>query len=90
MTGISMGAARAMADKFPWDRYRTVIDVGAAEGCVPVRLALRHPHLTGGGFDLPAVRPCFEQYVASAGLAERLRSTRVTSSSTHCRRPTSS
>jgi hypothetical protein len=39
MTGISMGAARAMADKFPWDRYRTVIDVGAAEGCVPVRLA---------------------------------------------------
>ncbi len=73
MTGISMGAALAIADKFPWERHQTVIDVGAAEGCVPAQLALRHPHLTGGGFDLPAVRPVFEDYVAAHGLAERLR-----------------
>jgi hypothetical protein len=72
MTGISMGSALAMADKFPWDRHRTVVDVGAAQGCVPVQLALRHEHLTGGGFDLPAVRPIFEDYVASAGLSDRL------------------
>jgi hypothetical protein len=72
MTGISIGSALAMAEKFPWDRYRTVIDVGAAQGCVPVHLALRHEHLTGGGFDLPAVRPIFEEYVASAGLTDRL------------------
>jgi hypothetical protein len=73
MTGISMGAALAIAEKFPWDRYQTVVDVGAAEGCVPVQLALRHPHLSGGGFDLPAVRPVFEDYVAANGLGERLR-----------------
>jgi hypothetical protein len=73
MTGISMGAALAIAEKFPWDRYQTVVDVGAAEGCVPVQLALRHPHLSGGGFDLPAVRPVFEDYVAANGLADRLR-----------------
>ncbi len=73
MTGISMGAALAIAEKFPWDRYQTVVDVGAAEGCVPVQQALRHPHLSGGGFDLPAVRPVFEDYVAANGLAERLR-----------------
>ena len=57
MTGLSMGAAAAIAEKFPWDRYHTVIDVGAAEGCVPAQVALRHPHLTGGGFDLPAAGP---------------------------------
>jgi hypothetical protein len=73
MTGISMGAAHAIADTFPWDRYSTVIDVGGAEGCVPVEVARRHEHLTGGSFDLPAVRPAFEAYVASAGLADRLR-----------------
>ena len=73
MTGLSMAAAQAIADKFPWSRYRTVIDVGAAEGCMPVQLALRHPQLTGGGFDLPIVRPAFESYVATHGLAERLR-----------------
>jgi hypothetical protein len=73
MTGLSMGAARALAEQFPWRRYRTVIDVGAAEGCVPVQLALRHPQLTGGGFDLPVVRPAFEEYVNAHGLAGRLR-----------------
>jgi len=73
MTGLSMGAAAAIAEKFPWDRYHTVIDIGAAEGCVPAELALRHPHLTGGGFDLPAAGPAFDDYVASRGLAGRLR-----------------
>jgi hypothetical protein len=28
MTGISLGAAMAIANKFPWDRYETFIDVG--------------------------------------------------------------
>jgi hypothetical protein len=73
MTGLSMGAAQAIAEKFPWDRYHTVIDIGAAEGCVPVQLALRHPHLTGGGLDLPATGGIFEEYVARHGLAGRLR-----------------
>lgn len=73
MTGISMGAALAITERFPWERHRSVVDIGAAEGCLPVHLALRHPHLTGGGFDLPPVQPAFEEYVGSFGLAERLR-----------------
>ncbi len=73
MTGISMGAALAIAEKFPWADHSTVIDIGSAEGCVPVQVALRHGHLTGGGFDLPPVRPGFEDYVSSFGLADRLR-----------------
>ena len=73
MSGISMGAALAISEKFPWDKYKTVIDIGAAEGCVPVQVALRHPHLSGGGFDLPAVAPSFEKQVAAFGLADRLR-----------------
>jgi hypothetical protein len=73
MTGVSLGTGRALAEKFPWDRYHTVIDVGAAQGCVPVQLALAHPHLRGGGFDLPSVGPIFESYVARFQLADRLR-----------------
>src|SRR5262249_3410081 len=34
-----------------------------------------HAHVTGGGFDLPAVGPLFEEYVASFNLAGRLRFT---------------
>jgi hypothetical protein len=72
MTGVSAGAAHALAATFPWQRYRTVIDIGCAEGCVPVQLALAHAHLRGGGFDLPAVGPFFDDYVAAAGLDDRL------------------
>lgn len=73
MTGISMGAALAIAEKFPWDKHQTVIDIGAAQGCVPVQVALRHSHMSGGGFDLPAVAPSFERHVAAFGLADRLK-----------------
>lgn len=73
MTGISLGTAKAIAQKFPWHDYQTFIDIGAAQGALPVQVALEHPHLTGGGFDLPAVGPIFEEYTASFGLGQRLR-----------------
>ena len=72
MTGVSLGAARAMAQKFPWQNYQTFIDVGAAQGGLPVQVALANAHLTGGGFDLPVVGPIFQEYVASFGLSDRL------------------
>ncbi len=73
MTGISLGAARAMAAKFPWHDYRTFCDVGCAQGGTPVQLALAHSHLRGGGFDLPRVGPVFEECVAAARLSARLK-----------------
>jgi hypothetical protein len=73
MTGLSLRSARAIADKFPWRNYRTFADIGAAQGGVPVEIALAHGHLTGGGMDLPVVRPIFEAYVRSKGLEGRLR-----------------
>ena len=75
LNGMSAGsliAAKALADKFPWERYRTIIDIGTAEGCVPVEIARMHPHLTGGGFDLPAVAPAFAKYVRKHGFEDRL------------------
>jgi hypothetical protein len=72
MTGVTQTCAQQIADKFPWQSYRTVIDIGTAEGALPVALALAYPHLSGGGFDLPPVQPMFEDYVRSHGLSERL------------------
>lgn len=73
MTGISMGTAIAIANKFPWDRYQTFVDLGTAQGGLPAQVAQAHNHLSGGGFDLPPVGPVFEEYVDSHGLGDRLR-----------------
>jgi hypothetical protein len=72
MSGISAGPAQAIAEKFPWKDYASFVDVGAAQGMVPVTLARAHPHLLGGGFDLEAVKPIFEEFVARQGLSDRL------------------
>jgi O-methyltransferase/methyltransferase family protein len=72
MTGLSTGCAHAIAAKFPWHEHRTFVDLGTAEGGLPVTVAAAHPHISGGGFDLAPVQPLFESYVAGAGLADRL------------------
>jgi precorrin-6B methylase 2 len=72
MTAISMGAAHAMAAKFPWQEHETVIDIGCAEGAVPVQIALAYDHIGGGGFDLPPLAPIFDAHVGRFGLADRL------------------
>lgn len=77
MTGLSLGIAHAIADKFPWSQCQTFVDVGAAQGALSVVLAQRHPHLQGCGADLPVVQPIFQKYVASKGLQERISFTKL-------------
>ena len=72
MTGLSMGAAMAIAQKFPWKEYKSVADVGGAQGGLLVQACLAHPHLTGTNFDLQVVGPIFKEYVAAHGLSDRL------------------
>lgn len=73
MSGLSAGVAVALSEKFDWAGYATVMDVGTAQGMVPVTLARSHPHLTAIGFDLPPVQSVFEEFVAEQGLSGRVR-----------------
>jgi hypothetical protein len=73
MSGVSAGAAHAMAAKFAWKNYARFVDVGTAQGIVPVTLARAHAHLSGTGFDLPQVKPIFDDFVARNGLSERVK-----------------
>ena len=72
MTGISLSAAMAIAEQFPWKDYNSFGDIGCAQGALSVQVALAHSHITGTGFDLEAVRPIFDKYVVKHGLAGRL------------------
>jgi O-methyltransferase/methyltransferase family protein len=73
MTGMTTPVAEALAGAFPWKRVSSVVDIGSAQGCVPVRLASAHPHLLASGFDLPQVGPIFSRYVAAHDVSERVR-----------------
>lgn len=75
MSGISHGAALAIAAKFPWKDYRTYVDVGTAQGDTAAQIALKNPHLSGMGFDLAEVGPIFEEYVGELNLNSRLKFT---------------
>jgi O-methyltransferase domain/Dimerisation domain len=73
MTGGTLPVAKALSTEFDWEKHNTIVDIGSAEGCLPVQIAIAHPHIRGGGFDLPPVRPLFERYVSEHSLSDRLR-----------------
>ena len=72
MTGLSHGGNLAVARQFDWKPYKTVVDLGAAQGDLISQIALGNPHLTAVGMDLPPVGPVFEEYIAANGLADRV------------------
>jgi precorrin-6B methylase 2 len=89
MGSISPGpASLAIAEKFAFKSSETFVDIGSAQGVVPVTLARAHPHLRGIGFDLAAVRPVFEEFVAKNGVSDRVQFKTGTSLKMGCRKPT--
>ncbi|MFG3055266.1 methyltransferase [Kitasatospora sp. NPDC048239] len=64
--------ADELARQIDWSGYTSFVDVGGARGNVASRIAAAHPHLKGGVFDLPALRPLFDELVGAAGTADRV------------------
>ncbi|MDO9707522.1 class I SAM-dependent methyltransferase [Paracraurococcus lichenis] len=75
MTGLSRPNARAMAEAFPWGEHASVADIGCAQGGCLAEILRAHPHLRGIGYDLPQVRPVFEDFARGQGLQDRMRFT---------------
>jgi len=72
MTSGSLLAAQGIAQQFPWDDHETLCDVGTSQGCLPVQVASAHSHIRAIGFDLPPLRPAFEEYAVECNVADRL------------------
>jgi cyclopropane fatty-acyl-phospholipid synthase-like methyltransferase len=72
MAGASTYIGQMLAAKFPWRDYGSVIDIGCSGGTASIQIALANRHITGGGFDLPPLRPIFEERVEEFGLSDRL------------------
>ena len=70
--GVEHGRDHRPSPRSSPGEYKTVVDVGGAQGGLLVQVCLAHPHLAGTNFDLPVVGPIFEEYVAAHGLEDRL------------------
>jgi predicted O-methyltransferase YrrM len=73
MRGISMRNFEALAEKYDFSKYSTLCDVGGATGLLSTLVAKRHPHIRCVSFDLPPVEPIAKQWIARAGLEDRVR-----------------
>jgi hypothetical protein len=72
MTGLQAGNFSLLAERFDFEQYRTVTDVGGALALLSRLVAARHPHLRFQTFDLPPVRVHAQNAIDRAGLADRI------------------
>ena len=73
MHGHSAGAAYAWPDVIDLSDCRVLLDVGGGSGIHAIGAALRWPHLQAVIYDLPPVCEVATEYIARAGLQERVK-----------------
>jgi len=72
MTGFQAANFMQLAEKFHFENYQTLTDMGGALGLLSRIIAGRHPHLVFNSFDLPPVAPLAQKHIDEAGLSERI------------------
>nr|CAM34362.1 putative methyltransferase [Streptomyces tendae] len=55
-----------------WGDYRSVLDLGGCRGNMAAQIVAAHPGLTGLVFDLPQLRPLFDEKMAEYGLTGKV------------------
>jgi trans-aconitate methyltransferase len=73
MTARTLPVAQALSEKFPWANYRTIADIGTAQGCLLTQIVRTHPHLSGIGFDRAPLGSYFDRHVRTFAMENRLR-----------------
>nr|ABX71118.1 Lct35 [Streptomyces rishiriensis] len=72
MDSVSAPVTEELARRFDWSAYSTFADLGGARGNLTGHLVRAHPHLRGTTFDVPAIKPLFEEHAARLGVADKV------------------
>jgi O-methyltransferase domain/Dimerisation domain len=72
MSGIQMGNFMALCKKFDFSKYKTLADVGGADGLLSIQVCLQHPSIQCINYDLPPVEPLAKKKIARFNLAGRI------------------
>lgn len=70
MHGVSVQNFRAFAKAFPFERYRTMTDVGGSDALLSRVVAAEHPHLRCTSVDLAVVTEIAARKIAAQGLGD--------------------
>ena len=70
MTGIYGPEGPRIAADFPFGRFRSLIDIGGAQGQILVDILQKHPGVKGALFDLPRTADIARQFLATKGFAQ--------------------
>jgi hypothetical protein len=73
MSGIQGGNFMTLAKKFDFSKYKTMADIGGADGFLSCMIALQHSAISLTTYDLPPVAPLAEEAIAKFNLANRIK-----------------
>jgi hypothetical protein len=73
MSGIQMGNFMALVKKFNFSNYKTLCDVGGADGWLSIQVANAHPNIQCTTTDLKQVEPLANEKIARFNLAGRIK-----------------
>ena len=72
MSGIQTGNFLVLVDQFDFSKYKSMLDLGGADGWLSIQVCLRHPHIHCTTFDLPPVEPLAKQKINGFNLSDRI------------------
>ena len=73
MSGIQMGNFMTLVNKFDFSQYKTLLDVGGADGWLSIQICRRHPSIICTTFDLPPVEPLAKKKIEQFRLSDRIK-----------------
>ena len=72
MSGIQMGNFMMLVNQFDFNKYKTMLDLGGADGWLSIQVCLRHPDIQCTTFDLPPVEPLAKRKIKGFNLSDRI------------------
>jgi len=73
MTGIQMGNFMTLCKKFDFGKYKTLLDLGGADGALSIQICRQFPSIRSTTYDLPPVEPLAKKKIEKAGFSDRIR-----------------
>lgn len=73
MSGIQSGNFMMLAKKFDFSKYKTLADVGGADGTLSIRLCSQYPNLCCVSFDLPELEEVAKKKIVQYKMGDRIK-----------------